>query len=276
MDQTLTYDLAFATGQRRPRVDPEIIFIIAEQHLPKVIRRLQLVIERHSDYIRDYLEDDISAFAFPLPDLFGNRSFGYRDCGYVAIEDAKVYFRLPMRPYPWTYRSSLSIDLLTKALLSPFVEDLGSGRKQDMGLRMLCDRKRVAGHGHSVGGWICERVMVWLKDYAKDKVVGHSSLKSAPMHPAVIQAQQATWHAINVPEMKKYASPKDIASRVYEGGSFILKCFGDACDVGVYPGRWSSGSGLIELQDHNLDTTEQQLTLLAGLAKLCQLSRESY
>ena len=44
--------------------------------------------------------------------------------------------------------------------------------------------------------------------------------------------------------------------------------------MGVYPDGISQGIEMRDLQCHNLDGAVQQLTLLAGLAKLCQLARE--
>lgn len=276
MDQALTYDLAFRVGQRRPRTPPEIIFIIAEHHLPKVSEKLQQLIEGENDNIQAYLEDDTSTFSFPYPDLFGKRSFGYSNCGYVTIEAEKAYFRLPLRPDPWTYRTSLSISLLIKALQSFFTEDQWSGSKQDTILLLLCDRNRAGGHGHSVGGWVSQRVMAWLKNYVKDTSSNLDFNDRVPIHPAVIQAQQATWYAINPPDMQRYGSPWEIRSHVYENGAFILTCSGNACDLGVYPSDYSGReSELISLNCHNLDTDCQQLTLFAGLAKICELARSS-
>jgi hypothetical protein len=277
MKLALTYDLAFTVGQRRPYTPPEIIFIVEESRLPEVVTRLQQVIERQASDISDYLEIDTSVFSFPFPDLLGKRSLGYRSCGYVTIEAGKAYFRLPLRPYPWTYRTSLTISLLAKALQIPFGEYREGERKQDVILMVMCEKSRTAGGGHSTGGWVSQRVLRWLKAYATKVAPGYGRGYDVPMHPLVIQAQQATWHAINTSDMQKYGSPQEIRSRVYDDGSFFLKCSGNACDLGVYPCDYSdrNDSELISFGSHNLDTAQQQLTLLAGLAKICELARSS-
>lgn len=237
-----------------------------------IIEKLQVEIERSDSYIRAYLEDDTSVFTFPFPDLFGKRGFGYRSCGYVTVDAGKAYFRLPLRPYPWTYRTALTISLLTKVLRSLVTKDQWNGSNQDMILMVLCDRGKAGGHGHALGGFVSQRVLAWVKSYAEKT----NDRDSIAIHPAIIQAEQATWHTINPPDMQKYASRFNIRSKAYQSGAFILTCFGDACDVGVYPSNYSGNeAGLITLDSHNLDTDCQQLTLLAGLAKLCQLVRSS-
>lgn len=130
------------------------------------------------------------------------------------------------------------------------------------------------GHGHSVSGWLSQDVMAWLKNYAKDKVDTNSFMQVAPMHPEVVYAMRSVWYAISTPERRPYA---DAASGwVRENGAFSLNCFGDACDLSIYPDSYNGENYVsVEFGCHNLDSADQQLTLLAGLAKICELAREA-
>ena len=276
MDQTHIYDLAFVSPKRRPRTPPEIVFIIDERHLPEVSDRLHKVTERFDGFISAYLGPDGAPLTLPIPDLFGNKEFGFGKCGYWIIEGGEVHFHLQLRPYPWTHYCSLTIFALTKALGFPFETVTGTNRQQDVGLLTLCDLGRSSGYGHAVGGYLSSTVHEWLKKYAKGEEKMRGIIEATPMHPEVIRAQQAAWHAISTEHKRKYASRSHIYGWVHDSGAFSMNCFGDACDLSVYlDGLLERAGGPIELGCHNLDNPDQQLTLLAGLAKICQLARES-
>ncbi len=53
-------------------------------------------------------------------------------------------------------------------------------------------------------------------------------------------------------------------------------CPGDACDVSIYPDQIygdALGTKSVRFACHNLDSAAQQITLIAGIAKLCELAR---
>lgn len=276
MHQTHIYDLGFVSPKRRPRTAPEIIFSINEQHLDEAINRLHKTSAHFFKYANDYLGVDTVAFSLPVPDLFGNKEFGYRNCGYWTAEEGKIHFRLPLQPHPWTGYCSLTIFVLTNALGFPFEESVGANRQQDVTLMTSCVRNRPAGYGHAAGGWLSTAVHQWLKDYAKNKVQSLGIVNGAPMHPTVTKAMRDAWLAVSPPDTRKYYKERDIYGWVRESGAFTLSCFGDACDLSVYPDTWlGEGCESIELGCHNLDQSTQQLTLISGLATICQLVRES-
>lgn len=275
MDQTHIYDLAFVSPKRRPQRAPEIVFIINERHLPELIVRLNLTTKRFGKYIDAYLGRDTSALTLPIPDLFGRQEFGFGNCGYYTIEGGKVYLRLRLEPRSKTAYCSLTIFVLTNALSYPFEESVGSNRQQDVTLIVSCVLNRPAGYGHAAGGWLSSNVHQWLKDYAQEQMQLHGFPAGAPMHPKVVKAMQDAWRAISSSDTWKHAK-RDIYGGVRANGSFALNCFGNACDLSVYGDTWlDEGCEMIELGCHNLDHSTQQLTLLAGLAKICQLTRES-
>jgi hypothetical protein len=276
MDQFHTYDLAFVTPRRHPRTVPELVFIIDEVHLPEAIDRLHKITNQLTEYARKYLGKDDTTFTLPIPDLFGNKEFGYGKCGYWSLENNKIHLRLQLRPYPSTHYCSLTIFMLTRAFGFPFEDGARSNRQQDVELMTMSEVGRSGGYGHAVGGWISEDVLKWLEVYTRDKVRSLGIIEAAPMHPEVLQAQQAAWSAISSPKMQQYASSRNIYGWVRGNGSFSLNCFGDACDLSIYPDHWlGEGCGSVQFGCHNLDSADQQLTLLVGLAKICQLARES-
>lgn len=275
MHKNHTYDLAFVAPNRRPFAPPEIVFIVDERHMDEIVTRLSKVVCAFNNCADAYLPDTEASFNLPTPDLFDNKEFGYRNCGYWTIENTKVHLRFPLRPDPWAMYCTLSIFMLVKALDSPFAEAAPSNRTQDVSLLTLCELGRFGGYGHAIGGWFSENILRWLREYAQGKVRAFGILEAAPMHPEVIRAMQATWHNIATGELKQYASSREVYGWIRENGSFSLNCFGDACDIGIYPDQWlDEGCELVEFGCHNLDTAYQQLTLLAGVAKLCQLARE--
>jgi hypothetical protein len=92
------------------------------------------------------------------------------------------------------------------------------------------------------------------------------------MVPAVVTAMRHAWRATARESWQEYVD--ECKGRIFQRGAFILDCFGNACDVGVYPSEFRTDETSHTISCHNLDTAEQQLTFLAGLAKLCELTRE--
>jgi hypothetical protein len=128
-------------------------------------------------------------------------------------------------------------------------------------------------HGHAVGGWLSVEIMGWLRHYAAANTQVNNV---AGMHPEVIRAMQAAWHAMSTPNLKRFTGPRDIYGWIQTSGAFSLNCFGNACDLSVYPDQVHEGDdGPTEFSCHNLDSADQQLTLLAGLAKIYELARAS-
>lgn len=275
MNQTFIYDLEFVTPNRRRKSVPEVVFAIEKQYLEEVVSRLQTLLEQGSKYTANYLKDDLTGFQLPIPDLFGNKEFGFGRCGYFTIDADKVRFHFQLRPHPWTRYCSLTIFFLVKALSGPFEAISRSNRKQSTILITLAEW-RSSGYGHAVGGWVSMEVINWLRNYAKDKVKKLGIITAAPMPEEVTKAQQATCVAIYLKEDRFRAEAGYNSGWVRETGAFTLNCFGDACDLSVYPDQWLGDErDMVELNCHNLDSADQQLVLLAGFATLCQLARQS-
>lgn len=78
---------------------------------------------------------------------------------------------------------------------------------------------------------------------------------------SVMADMRRAWKATATPKLKRCADR--CRARVIDG-RFELDCFGDACDLSMYP------DSTPEFSCHNLDLPFQQATLLAGLASLYQ------
>lgn len=267
---THTYDLAFVGSMRRPRAVPTIVFSIDTHHLPELIDRLHktadISLRREDAYVGTR-----KGFTLPTPDLFEKRIFGFGACGECTIVHNTVRLAVRLEPDVQAHYASLTISVLTDILSTPFEKARGSNRVQPIYLATRC--KTGEPYGHAVSGWVSNTVTEWIAKYAAE-ASEHGNLTRV-MHSHVVRAMQATWLSLAPHELKKYArSPHSFFyGHANNDGRFSLTCFGDACDLSIYPDQLSEGALVTSLGCHNLDTEIQQLTLLAGFAKLCELAR---
>lgn len=274
MDHTHIYDLAFIAPKRRPRTPPEILFIIDANHLSELVERLHKTDSRLHAEVSDYLYNRYSRFRLPTPDLFGNIEFGYNSCGYVKVHNGKVHFHLPLRETPWLWDCTMTIHTLVRALNFPFETAGTTNQMQSLVIETLCENGRLAGYGHGIWGSVHSNLISWLHEYGRVNKQNLGYTTAAPMPDAVISAMQSTWCAVTEKRLHKYAGPRDIYGSIRDDASFSLNCFGNACDMGVYPDSVFSACEFANMGCHNLDSANQQVTLLAGLAKLCEIARD--
>lgn len=96
-----------------------------------------------------------------------------------------------------------------------------------------------------------------------------SSLGDNATIPEMIKAMRSTHERMfGVNDYDVYSFKVYVRS----SGTFIADCPGNAC--GIHPSDWhlEEGKGY-ELSCHNVDTSGQQITLIAGLAALCDKAR---
>lgn len=273
MDRSHTYDLAFVSPEESTQKVPLLVFIIDNRHLLELKERLRVIASKSKVSSEAYL-GKASDFTLFYPDLFGDIKFGYGSCGCARLQGNDHYLYLPLTSHPTSRRHvALTIQALTFALGLPFTKTVTSGdRQQEVILNTTCEN---GFYGHAVGGFLSESVIDWLKSYVQEKVQKMSAFEETPMHPEVVAAMKATWCAVTKAELHRYNSDCE-HSWVRKSGAFTLNCFGNACDLSVYPDQFLGAScEMVSIGCHNLDHTDQQLTLLAGLAKICQLARAS-
>ena len=190
---------------------------------------------------------------------------GFKSCFEVELNDGNVTYRLWLRSKLDVPACVLTIQFLLfvfDALIAND-EEKESNRKQFLEVSTRCSNEGF--YAHAVSG----RVYPIFARYLH----GHAQQSSDGMLPAsVTNAMRSVWRAVGIASARKYAD--DCYGRIRETGEFSLICFGDACDVSIYPDQsvpLDAGYS-VGFSCHNLDHASQQLTLLAGLAALHDLA----
>lgn len=267
-DTEHVYDLSFIPPSEEQKT-PHIIFTTHSAHLPEIQQRLHILVDRYKGTAIQYMGP--GAFLFPVEESAEKR-FGYGKCGFLTHEGDLVHWHLELKSSHLRY-CTLTIHLLVIALSVPMENVRGlSNRPQQINLHTRCDPRGDA-HAHGMSGRISGEIMKWLKKHAKGMPKGHYYL---PLPAEVTDAMTTAWRAVSIPKLKKYGS--GCKGFVCDDGRFILQCFGDACDLAIYPDSYSERHDDttygVEFSCHNLDRADQQITLLAGLAKIYELARE--
>lgn len=265
---TRLYDLSFVAPQRRPRTKPQIVFSIDTRHFSEISWRLERLAENLSKSACAYFGYE-TALVLPIPDLFGNVRFGYGACGFVTSVKNETHFHIELSTEQCAH-AAYTLHALTTALSVPSENTGITNQPQQIDLQTICDTHRSV-YGHATGGYVSAEFVDWIKRQAggdADKCI------HAPVPDIVERAMRTTWVTVK-PELRRFA--REVRGRVVNDGRFILECFGNACDLAIYPDdmRDTSNDSSLRFSCHNLDTAEQQLTLIAGLAKLCELARSN-
>lgn len=264
-NKTHLYDLSFVSPKEGT---PQFVFTLEEKYLDELNRRLRRLVE-HTN-VKVYLEKDVP-FAFPASDLFGNfEFFGFDKCGSVSVEEGQIRLHINLARGAKGYLlrcATLTTHLLTQVLSAPFEEKIMQlNRLQELDLLTLCEHDM---HGHSISGYVSGDVVLWLRVQGKLVPKGEDY---ASVHEEIIAAMREAWVAVSLAGERKWA--EHCRGMITAEGRFMLTCFGNACDVAIYPDTLAESSPhSVRFSCHNLDTATQQVTLLAGLAKLCELAR---
>jgi len=111
-------------------------------------------------------------------------------------------------------------------------------------------------HGGSLGGLFSEKMGTFLRETTSEFI--------SPVSQAMLCAHK------KMDRLRSY--DKHFFRYNLNEGRTYLSCPGDACDVLFEPQDREMRGGNISC--HNVDSVFQQITLLAGLAKLCGLCDE--
>lgn len=266
LNPTHTYDFSFVAPGRKPRTRPQLAFTLHIMHVPELIERLYVISERWK--VEEYLSTT-SEFTLPTPDLFGKTEFGYSKCGYITSMSDRISLRLELNT-DTLHHVTATIHVLMIAFGSPFASPSNVNRSQSVEFMTVCDSRETF-YGHAVQGRVSDEVSQWLLIKSR-KLTSDNWLIKAP--PAVAAAMKQAWTAVAAPGRKRWAS--ECTAYIAKEGRFILNCcVGNACDLAIYPDSLGNRNGSVEFGCHNLDRADQQVTLLAGLAKLCELAAAS-
>lgn len=263
------YDLGFFSGNKKKKLPPAITFTIRESDFEDVVARMRQYKERFHEHTTQYLGNLDTYFTLPYRDLFGRETCGFGGCARIEHKDDEVTFFVEIGKAERIYFATLTIHALSIVL--QYGEETPSNREQQIDLSVRTDRQ-VFGWGHMLGGYIAMSTVRWIAHYAKEHVV-YNSYWSTPMHPAVVSAMRTTWKAMSSKRMKRWS--QDTGGMMSQEGRFVLMCFGNACDIAIYPDiPMHEDMEYVQFSCHNLDSADQQLSLLAGLAKLLELARK--
>jgi hypothetical protein len=262
------YGISFLPRTSR-RKYPEIVFTAAARHVPFIEDWFdhEEKLARLAD-IPAYLGKSVPFFlpggregsqlAFPLS---GKDEFGFAGCGYIVRDAGKVHYHLPIQQ-AHVHHLTLTIHMLSM-VLNHLLSDARSEGAPTSSHKQIAEigchiRTDIDIHGHPLGGDIFLPMRRWLERHGGDKALCEKAEA----------AMRAVWRSLARDEGKRHAS--ECRCRLERDGRFGLQCLGDACDVSMYPdGAPGHPEYPYRFSCHNLDHASQQLTLLAGLAVLC-------
>jgi len=264
------YHLSFLSGEDHPGVGAHIIFTVDATRIHAVMERLRLYSENGRMHAVEYLEAD-EDFILSDPDFFGDMRFGYGACGHAIQDGASVALHVALGRGLDLRRAVLTIHLVANVLASMVdISTTPGEEKQRVNFTTLCDNNTPI-YGHAMSGRVSGEFRAWLAEQCPPSL---SLLVEVDVPNVVIRAMREAWCAVTDEDAHEWA--QECRGWISMGGRFTLVCFGDACDISIYPDVFTDGSVFegARFECHNLDTARQQLTLLAGLATLAYVSRQ--
>lgn len=262
------YDLSFVSAKHRRDAKPQFVFTVPGRFLKPLDERLRTLLKDREAYVSEYLAGN-APFSFPVDGLFGDGTLGFDVCGTIANNDGELELRIGLSA-DGVLSIALTIHFLARALCA-----LPGGNADEDGLQQLdftttCEVNRPGGYGHAVSGLVSPVMLAWLKEHG---AVARAFGFGAPAPIAVVNAMRETWCAVVPKPARPWARACD--AHIASDGRFMLQCLGNACDIAIYPEALHGDPDYgTNFSCHNLDQPRQQITLLAGLAKLCELARK--
>jgi hypothetical protein len=258
--------LTYLPPLKGERVSPEISIAIEAAYVPALTRWLQRPELSKQMEVKRYFGDLVSflwgldqqQFPWSPPP-----AFGFAGCGYIKKNDDEFALRFPLKQ-----KTAAEVSMTLAAVLgygSP-LNDMGelatSNRPQLMAIEVFV-RAGEWHYGHPAGGHVFPPMRKWLREMSN----------RAAAEKKIAAAMRTAWKAVAEPDLVEFANE----CRVRLDGAFSLVCFGDACDVSIYPDldnepNWPAPT---RFSCHNLDSAAQQITMLCGLAVLHEIAMEA-
>ncbi len=268
------YEISFVPYNNAEGTNISIVFTIDTKHFEKIKELLAQAVQNDVAPSKKYFGRHMKFCMFE-ENLFTYYEFGYGRSGEVVHNGhtTDFVFHLP-KNYP-VRNMVRTINLLVMSLNYILFDKMGDEIESDQMLRL--DTIATHGmHGHSIGGDVFNKLFAWLRLYGDTIPDKEPSAFTTLTLPEVGGHMRTVWNHIMGDNLKEYLH--ECRAHILVDGRFILTCPGDACDVSIYPdllGHGPSGRNFVQFACHNLDTPYQQVTLLAGLATLCDLARTS-
>ncbi len=258
MQPAFVYDLDFIPRDISLSRKSEIVCTMSTATFERLMPHILDLVVVNEDRINSYLPKKSWRF------LQGEKGFvGYGACCRLEQQDGDVHLYFELRSA--TVRETVvTLVLLTYALRGCFTSsDVKKVEKPQ--LLDIATYFNPTPHGYCPEGRTFPAFGRWLVKQS-EKQGWDSMLK-------VRESMMEAWQAVAPRAVRKYAN--DCSCSFSDDGRFALGCFGDACDMAIYP------EGVIgsvaeygaRINSHNVESPYEQLTLVAGLAEMWGLAR---
>jgi len=265
------YGLSFVLAQLDKGIKrPRIVCVVDATIAPEVDRRIQLTRDLYAqcaDAIACYLRES-RTFQWK-----NDGRFGFRGCGVRTESGGEVYYAVELSGRSRQVALTLTtvIDACTAVLGAQAGNQTTTNRQQLLVVRPSCSSE-----DHPVTGWVYPALRKWLaqigKQFPEPEGFGLEMFRGFALPPAVREAMVQAWNAVAPRRARRFRS--DCYAGVTNTGRFQLACMGNSCDVSIYPemaDRIGEDQPVV-FGCHNLDTSFQLVTLLAGLAAMHDLA----
>ena len=248
--------------QPKGRHSPQAIVFLITEKCARVIEPL-LKITRIKDRYIDYFGG-----LFYETDL--HTGFGFFSCvQFDGVEDGFVRLVMPIEEgtSPWMLAATYSILFSTLDFPSEEILKAGDrGRTQLLTITSHVQFEERLMNNAPMGGEMSPKLANWI-----------SKRGTTPTHLVdVEEAMAKVWNTFAPRKIKKEKRGPHpypgFSVFVQKGGGLIVECPGNACDVSTLD-WWEDKKGWgHKLGCHNLDSAIQQITILAGYAKIHDLA----
>ncbi len=263
------YGLSFAPPEEEKRKHPEIVITVSKTvalHVEKLISQFE---KDFAPRVFEYLGKAEKFCQGP------KEKFGYGGCGKRVERDDEVLYSLVLKggkAEELALTATLLLDALFSAASVVWSEQQGGANYQQLfHVEAGCGPRGQ--HASPLYGHVYPALILWLvekgkKANQKPSHFDREAYNGSPIVPSVQKAMELAWKGVAKKELRRYAG--DTYFGITPDGRFSFTCFGNACDVSIYPDQahGMDPEMMVQFGCHNLDTPAQQITLLAGLAAL--------
>lgn len=267
--KALIYDLSFRGAGDGKR--PSLVFTIPTALEEIVLEQLAHQGGGAEAYSEEYIWTH-TPFTLTTRDLLGHRVFGIGGVGVIERNENGLVFSIT---YHWPVVKEIALTVHTLMSVLQAIQNDGRGSN---GSQLSSTQTRVESngpHAHALGGFVYQPFVAWL--------LQHPEQRNTRITNDIVKGMREAWRSLSTPmsedpnglDLGQWES--DCGAHIGTNGRFSLHCFGNACDLSIYPDHvYDDLSKLprVEFSCHNVDSPQQQLTLLAGFARMCELVRK--
>lgn len=192
--------------------------------------------------------------------------FGFEKIFHApTLVNGQVELVLPLTrtksPRIWWARSpTLSVILSTLEVLKEAHQGTNPERTQLFTLSTRVGTPYT--FGAPIHGFAAPAFVRWISENANDPAIEKKA----------VAAMERVWVTLGKIRHREHQRHNGFSAKLKPSGLFYLQCPGDTCEVGTYPGMHTDPDGGKQISCQNLDTPNQQLSLMAGLARLHELA----